>query len=147
MAEAHSLRRLVLAFALAVTGFTCVCFGTVGATPARAVSYCGIYVNPYTDCANMAGGQWVNGYFNYNWAHAQNSLEGGTGKPVCEHTYIYGTGTTVSNHCESPSAYSFCDLYWYYKNGYELSGHAVNDMAFSELIWGHTNIVTENQCA
>jgi hypothetical protein len=119
---------------------------TTSTGTAKATSYCGIWVPPYTDCAKTSGGSWVNGYFNENWAHAQYSLEGGSGIPVCEHTYIAGTGTTVSNHCEGANAYSFCDLYYYYKHGYELSAHAVNDFAFEELVWGHARVVKEAIC-
>lgn len=132
-----------------VLGLMVLGYGVLAASsaePARAVSYCGIYVPSYTDCANVSGGEWVNGYLNENWVHAQNSVEGGSGKTVCEHTYIEGTGTTVSNRCEAKTAYSFCDLYYYYNEGYKLSAHAVNDWAFEELIWGHARVVEEHIC-
>jgi hypothetical protein len=97
--------------------------------------YCGIWVPADTDCANVAGGGWRNGYFDQNEAWDPN------GWLVCEHTYIYGTGTTVSRHCGSTPQTAMTDLMCYYAEGRELSAHVGNDNSFQQPIYGVTGIV------
>ena len=135
--------RLVLILVLCVAVLSYAAIASTSSNRASAASYCGIWVAGYHDCANESGGSWINGYLNENWSHNQDYV----GYSVCEHAYIAGTGTTVSNHCEINNAYSFCDLYYYYKHGYELSAHAVNNQQFSELIWGHARVVEERTCS
>ena len=112
---------------LGLAALASACAVLAATYPARAYagSYCGIFVPAYTGCSNTPGGSWVNGYFNENWAHSQYySIL------VCERTYIVG-GAQISNRCGWSNAYSNCDLYFYYKNGYELSAHVVNDSGAS----------------
>lgn len=112
----------------------CITLGSVGA--ATANTYCGIWVPGNTDCANVAGGSWANGYFD------QNVVSDPNGWLVCQHTYLYGTGTTVSRHCgETPEGAGW-DLMCYYVEGRALSGHAGNANAFSQPIFGSAYIET-----
>ena len=90
--------------------------------------YCDIIVNAHTDCANMPGGSWVNGYFKNN-----ASVVPGSGESTCEHTYNAGSGTTVSDRCAPNFVNSSCDLTHL---TYELSGHAGNNAAFKLYVEG-----------
>ena len=79
-------------------------------------AYCDTWVPSNTDCANITGGQWSNGLFDKN----AGEVPGGE---VCEHTYIQGTGTTVSRTCSKGFTASGLDLDCYYVSGTHLSGH------------------------
>ena len=151
MREGRRRRRLGripsrVALALLVVGASvCLSAGTAGATS----YYCGTLVFPKYDCASMslpsAFGQYVFvGYFNNNHAYRP----GGGSTSVCEHTYIYGGGT-VSRRCAGGYIQSYCDLYYYYNNGYVLSGHAGNnDGSNTYKIDGHAVVDNpQQQCA
>jgi hypothetical protein len=110
------------------------------ASPGKADAYyCGIWVPGNTDCANVSGGSWHNGYFNQNVAWDPN------GWNVCQHTYIYGTGTTVSRRCGGTPQGAGYELHCYYVEGRELSGHVGNDNSFEQPIYGETSVET-NHC-
>jgi len=128
--------------AVAASAAIAVPASLVPAAPANAfeVGYCYVSVPPYTDCANASGGSWYNGYFSANQADV---YEGSGGFNVCEHTYIAGTGDTVSDRCGPMPEDSGCDLDWYYANGYELSGHAGNNYPFYLIITGYAY---DNSC-
>jgi hypothetical protein len=125
-----------------VWGLVAVCAlapGAVALAPATASGnpynpYCGEVVPPHTDCATNPGHywDWWDGRFNTDEAYYQPG-----GISVCEHTYIYGTATTVSDRCGTSSISSYCDLYYYYNGGYSLSGHAGNNSAVSHTIFGY----------
>jgi hypothetical protein len=104
------------------------------APPQASASYCNIWVPGNTDCANVSGGSWHDGYFDQNVAWDPN------GWLVCQHTYIHGTGTTVSRHCGGTPQGAGNDLMCYYAEGRELSGHAGNDNSFEQPIIGETGI-------
>jgi hypothetical protein len=135
-------RALALAIGALLSVSSYAALAIAAPAPAGAVSYCGIWVPATTDCANVAGGSWVDGEFNENWAHAQYTA----GASVCETAYDRATGALVSDRCAAGTVYSDCDLYYYYNNYIELSGHAVNDASFEELIWGHARVVEEHTC-
>ncbi len=99
--------------------------------------YCGEFVPPYTDCAKSPGksGDWFDGYPNTNEAYHE-----GSSVADCEHTYIYGTGDTVSDRCGTGVVKSECDLYFYYNNHYALSSHAGNNGNVERIIWGYAYI-------
>lgn len=118
-----------LALALGAMSLLYVVFAlTVPSSAQAGTPYCGIWVPANTDCANVAGGSWVNGYFN------QNLVESGGGFPVCEHTYIAGGGTTVSRHCGGDPENAGSDLACYFNDGYELSAHAGDDFSYEEYV-------------
>jgi hypothetical protein len=131
MTDSHQIGRgaLGLAGVLLLLG---VMIATVafGASEARATTYCGIWVPGNTDCANVKGGSWVNGVFDQNYVEDPNNWL------VCEHTYIAGTGTTVSRRCGSNPQNASVDLMCYYVEGRSLSAHAGNDNSFEQPIVG-----------
>jgi hypothetical protein len=103
--------------------------------PGPPIYYCGIVVAPYTDCANQSGGSWVDGDVYYNQAYYNGS---GT-VWVCQNTYIYGTGNSISRSCGPQSASSGCALDYYYENFYKLSAHMGNDSAYYHTVHGVAN--------
>lgn len=111
--------------------------------------YCDISIGPMTDCAssgtiNPPIGQntWV-GIFNNNHVYRP----GGASTSVCEHTYVYGGGT-ISRRCANSYIQSYCDVYFYYNNGYTLDAHAGNNASMVEQVEGHVVIDSpEQQCA
>ena len=136
--------RLSRYISLAVTSVTacftvCTMAAALPTVPtAAATEYCKIIVNPHTDCANMSGGSWVNGYFKNNAAYLPGSSES-----TCEHTYKAGSGTTVSDRCAPNFVNSSCDLTHL---TYELSGHAGNNSAYPLYVEGFTGSV-EVECS
>lgn len=85
-------------------------------------------------------------WFNVNHAYLYGGKQG-QGPWVCEHAYIYGTGTTISRHCDGgwvSSDYS-CpgDLWYWYNNGVAVSSHAGNDSSVGRTIYGHTYVESE----
>ena len=112
--------------------------------------YCQTEVFGYTDCADYGtcnSGYCYNGFFNVNHAYVPGAHYGG----VCEHTYIYGTGYTVSRRCSNTdfatSDYGCSgDLWNYYNAGYILSGHAGNNQYLGQYIVGHAYIEKEGTC-
>jgi hypothetical protein len=125
-----------LGFALAAVTLLCVLLAATTASRADATYYCEIWVPGNTDCANVAGGSWVNGYFD------QNEVWDPNGWYVCQHTYIAGTGTTVSRRCGSTPQTAGYELMCYYAEGRELSAHAGNDNSFQQPIYGDAFIET-----
>jgi hypothetical protein len=103
--------------------------------------YCGIVVPRNTDCANISGGQWSNGKFTLNAVAANNNND-----EVCEHTYILGTGSTLSRRCGINSIGSATDLWCPYAEGKSMSGHAGNGATGSEAIVGLTGVQKERSC-
>ena len=101
---------------------------------APAGNYCNIWVPGNTDCASVPHGGWWNGYFDQN-----EGIDKGNWL-VCEHTYIYGTGTTVSRRCGNNPQYSGWDLMCYYVEGRELSGHVGNNNNFAQEMEGSAYI-------
>jgi hypothetical protein len=85
----------------------------------------------------------VNGYFNYNESYVPHSSFGG----VCENVTIYQRAGNISKNCDNNAdVNSFCDLYYYYNNGYELSGYAGNNQSLGQYIVGKVDVVTEGVC-
>jgi hypothetical protein len=105
---------------------------------AGATDYCDIIVPATTDCANVAGGSYVNGHFKNNAAEVP-----GSSGSVCEHTYKAGSGTTVSDRCASNFVNSSCDLSHL---TYELSGHAGNNSSGPLYVEGFTGSL-EIECS
>ena len=101
------------------------------AQPAFGTTYCNIYVKPHTDCANMPGGSWVNGYFKNNAAEVYSGFPA---YGVCEHAYRAGTGETVSDRCASGYVNSECDLN---SRTFEISGHAGDNATVELHIMGY----------
>lgn len=120
--------------ALALIGALWIALGFTVPGRANAGTYCNIWVPGNTDCANVPGGSWSNGYFDQNEGIDINNFD------VCEHTYIYGTGTTVSRHCGGNPQSAGWDLMCYYVEGRELSGHVGNDNPFQQPMEGYTYI-------
>ncbi len=100
--------------------------------------YCGINVKAHTDCANVSGGSWSNGYFDSNQAIVSPEIW-----YSCEHTYIYGGGTTASDRCGTGLVTSLSDLYCDYVSGIKLSGHVGNDTAVELPTYGATGFQTD----
>jgi hypothetical protein len=107
-------------------------------TALAVTEYCKIIVNPHTDCANMSGGSWVNGYFKNN-----ASVVPGSSESTCEHTYKAGSGTTVSDRCAPHFVNSSCDLTHL---TYELSGHAGNNSPYNLYVEGFVGSL-EAECS
>ena len=121
---------------LVVATFVALCIALTLVKPAPAEAYCGIWVPGNTDCASVAGGSWADGYFD------QNVVSDPNGWLVCQHTYLYGTGTTVSRHCGATPEGAGWDLMCYYAEGRALSGHAGNANSFQQPIYGSAYIET-----
>lgn len=94
----------------------------------------------HTDCANVSGGSWYNGLFQQNDAWLPHNPD----RYVCEHTYIQGTGDTVSNQCAVGGATSCEDLVIYWQYGIDLSGHSVNDSNITADTWGDVSVGAPN---
>ena len=131
---------LVLAgamFALAVSAHPALA-GERGVGP-----YCDIGIPSNTDCANVQLGSWSNGLFDQNLSYANAA-----GKPEsCEHTYIQGTGTTVSRRCGKGVVSAGTELDCYLLNGVHLSGHVGNgnNGKYQIEVQGETYVET-NHC-
>lgn len=122
---------------IVVLGLTGAASAAQPTSLADAGSYCGIKVPPDTDCANVSGGSWSNGYFNYNYVYHP----GGGGLAVCAHTYIRSTSETVARQCDPNSAANnYEELGPYYNEGIELSGHAGNDSSTTITVDAETYV-------
>lgn len=105
--------------------------------------YCDLAIPSNTDCANVGFGSWSNGLFDQNL-----TLANASGSPEsCEHTYIQGTGTTVSRRCGKGVVSAGTELDCYLLQGTRLSGHAGNgnNGVFEIEVRGETFVET-NHC-
>lgn len=124
---------------LAVAVLGCLVAATFAAPAASgAVFYCNQTVYGYNNCPVHE-----NGYFNYNQSYVPHASYGS----VCENVTVYQRAGNISKNCSNTGAVdSFCDLYGYYNNGYELSGYAGNNQSLGQYIVGKINVVSEGTC-
>lgn len=150
-------RKLAWRFGLGVLGLAAyLSTATMLAAPTASGEtvteyYCADTVPAYTDCADNPGNfwDWYDGHLNVNHAYLYGGTQG-NGPSVCEHTYIYGSGSTASRRCDGGwvSSDSSCpgDNWYWYNHNIELSAHAGNSASGSRAIYGHGFVETEGPC-